>query len=1263
MPLRGRIHRRAKEPRERYWGDPLFFQFVNTLSRGEQEHIEQALQEYFPSQKSHFASYHSTRKYDRPQPVLNRQLWEISKLWTIQHFQVAMGGARLTSPSVYAWSLRPWTTPGFPMVQKWPTKGQALIDESFWDFYEEYKAALFAWDVLWGSTVKSDELRPPEKIALSELRTFLSSPIHHNIALGEMCADMNERLKNSTSTWSTLGRSNFNREWHQCMARLKHPNFFGGDLSNQDASMFQDAMLEQAEIRFEMYDRELQTDENWERLSNLYIQIVFSLIVLAQGEVVEKDTGNPSGSGNTITDNTIVIFRCLAYSWLMLWLEKYETFDRFSFQEEFRYSCFMANVDGNIIGDDSLLSVSARAVVVFNARGIVRMMWTMFIVHKPENEEPLPDFSSLSYCSHTSKVYYGTYVPVMEYSRGVASLGWKGASLLHREGKEVDDPSVHYTLQRALDIRREGFWNDRLFKLCDAFVRWILETHGAELQKPAVSGPIAGKPLHDIMVSFLTPSAMVYLYTGKEAAVKQSNAWSGRPTASKDYMQATRRLPLLFLMKKTKSKKFSQVIHDAVIEPLEDAADKVTRAPVRLINSVAGTKLDPLGTAFHKGVFTEMSSKSSKKASQKAKRKKKKRKNKMSTGRSTAIISGQMRASVKQRRKAFKKFNHATGKSKTPAGMLGVRGARPRNIRLNTSAGLTMKGGVISGTTELTPDLVVSLAEDVAGTVLITLPINALAIAPGSRFANFSANYDEYVFEELQVCIEPDMPYTDSIMIAGGLEHDPLDDIPAPGGLIDVQKYMEHENFHAESLIKSTKSGACFPKNKRAVIRGGKGPKSGMYFNRLPVSGTTNTDLTTVQQGTIIIFVHTADQGSLEGDDIHLGPVLLKWRCRFREAAERNEHIASEDSHHQGNPVSSSDLMGWVGASGSGPALQSTIQTGSTMELPTGGSTNNLWVLPPPGYWEARLEVDIGTAGSSAFQYVPFLTAQANMSVLLSDGTTGGTVGLTHIAAYTRFRITGPPSTNSLNGVPAFKVFVASGTATSWTFSDARFWLRPIPAGMLTALTHRNLRVRGLAWVHAREQMRASVQLSSQVAQALKAHGVETKDPVEEEEKRFHKRILAEVLRAPPVTRRYRETTDELDDTISEAEYELGIAPGIQLRSDRKQREKLLADRADYDRRRMEFSEAEEYKVRSLKAVKKIQARLDADELIARAREEEVLQRDHGPEIKEETKQPAAVAASAPPELSVVQKMLSSGWSLVRTVPSAAAPSTSAASL
>lgn len=523
MPLVSKVRRRVKDPvGERWWGDPIFFQFLSSLQESESKRVEECIENYFPTVKNVAASYYSTRKYDRPQPVLNEDVWALAHDFTVRHFAPAMSGAELTDAPSYAWTLRPWTTPGFPLNEVWPSKGTALQDVRFWDFFGQYMDADFAWDVLWGSTVKSDELRPPEKIELNELRTFLSGPLHHALGCGVMFGDMNSKLYSSKITWSTIGRSTFMKEWHEIMSRLPHKDCFGTDLSNQDASMCQRAMLEQAEIRFSMLARDLQTERNHRRCVNLYRQIVFSFLVLAKGEVVQKDTGNPSGSVNTIGDNTMLNFKFMAYTWLMLWLEEYgQRLPDFILSPEASYVFYVSNVSANLIGDDAEWSVSSVAQRVWQPDRIKRFLASIFIIIKFEFSEPKL-IHELEYCSHSTKIFFGQYVPVMDFERGVASLAWKGHLIDYEPGVKRIGFQPHYALRRALDIRREGFWNDELFSIADRYSRWIMTEHAQLLHKPAPGGPLAGITLSELLSSYMPEGSIRSLYTMREGSEKQS---------------------------------------------------------------------------------------------------------------------------------------------------------------------------------------------------------------------------------------------------------------------------------------------------------------------------------------------------------------------------------------------------------------------------------------------------------------------------------------------------------------------------------------------------------------------------------------------------------------------------------------------------------------------------------------------------------------------------------------------------------------------
>jgi len=151
---------------------------------------------------------------------------------------------------------------------------------------------------------------------------------------------------------------------------------------------------------------------------------------------------------------------------------------------------------------------------------------------------------------------------------------------------------------------------------------------------------------------------------------------------------------------------------------------------------------------------------------------------------------------------------------------------------MKTSAGLTMKGGVISGVTEILPDLQLTSALNVSGTVLYQTAISPQVLAPGSRFADLATQYDQFCFESLQLTLGSDIPFTVNGVIGGGLERDPLDPLPAAGGIINVPKYMEHQHFTACSI--ANRRGVRFPNDPCAVKKSGKGPTSGFFFQSKP---------------------------------------------------------------------------------------------------------------------------------------------------------------------------------------------------------------------------------------------------------------------------------------------------------------------------------------------------------------------------------------------------------------------------------------------
>jgi hypothetical protein len=519
------------------------------------------------------------------------------------------------------------------------------------------------------------------------------------------------------------------------------------------------------------------------------------------------------------------------------------------------------------------------------------------------------------------------------------------------------------------------------------------------------------------------------------------------------------------------------------------------------------------------------------------------------------------------------------------------------------------------------------------------------------------------------------MPYTDSIIIAGGFESDAIDALPQVGGFINVKKYMDHQHFHAESLLKTTTKGARFPLSAKAVQSSGKGPRGGMFYNRLPSPGV---ETTTVQQGWLVMFVHTADQGSLSGDEISLGPLLLKWRIRLKEASERQQYEGQEDYHENvGAGGGALNPLGWT----SSFALQSTLDSSSTLEVQTRFSGNEYHFKLPIGLYEIRINHGYASLGATGMEIDP-ITNGAYYDLLNSDtglinsSITNGTT----LLAWARVRIKDP--TQATNWV---RMTVATSSTTGYTSNYASLRISPLPTGALT-FTHSDLRLRGAAWLAQRPKDRVQSLVREELKKLGHVSAEEKKDTTEWQYYLARKNEEQQKQKTAKFALRTWEL-DEKDDLESEPDYERVEEAGPQLSYSAEKKSRALSSlRREKDfalfkqlcpetakgmlgleessekhsERRKSRSEEEYDEYMKLSdegkrvlagVVQIVDVKRENEEKKAKPLDSDVVQRSPPSSEKNEP---------APAELPVLQRLLGSGWSLVRADPPAAAPSTTA---
>lgn len=508
MRVHGRVNRFSKD-RVKIQDDPYFAEFVRESLGTSPSNL---FTKYGLAQPNKAAGYKSLLKYDKDQPTLRRSKWALAGAWTERHFACMNNAEVWTDHNEVKKCLDMKTSSGFPWNcdPDLKTKGQFYNHpesmnycQDYWECLKESQCA----PVFWTNNVK-EELRDAEKIALNKLRTFVGAPVQHVHACTQMFGDMNNKFYETANTgqhWSFVGSTKFFRGWNKLFRRLsKHPNAFELDESEYDSSLFREAMYGMAEFRFRMLAPEHQTEENRNRIWNLYVEIVDSVIVTQDGDVVSKDTGNPSGSANTIVDNTVILFRLKAYAWLCLcedlepdFRAKYET-----------YGAFMDNVEAALTGDDNTWTCSDDVVGWYNALNVSKIWSGIGVTTKYGNSSAPRKLEDCTFLSMGFRKLGDQYVPIPEGEKMMCSMAY-----------HLKSATPRWSLLRACALRVETFWDDASRKLLSEYIHWLNKQYVAELHSPNDENDILDRfTYQDVWSVYKTDSEIRQLYLSEEGS-------------------------------------------------------------------------------------------------------------------------------------------------------------------------------------------------------------------------------------------------------------------------------------------------------------------------------------------------------------------------------------------------------------------------------------------------------------------------------------------------------------------------------------------------------------------------------------------------------------------------------------------------------------------------------------------------------------------------------------------------------------------------
>lgn len=427
--------------------------------------VETVYNEYKHCDSNYEAAYKGILNYDREQPAVDEVPWNIACSWASKHFSFMSGSVIYDSDTAIE-AIDKRTSSGYPFNFLFQNKGQVFKDEETMDFMHNYWNSGCKNVTIWTANVK-EEVRLSTKVDENKLRLFLGSPVHHVWASTRVFGNMNDKFYAAGAnhiTWSFVGATKFFGGWNRLYNRLiKHPNYVEIDESAYDCSLFRRCLLDMVDFRWQMLQPELQTYDNHVLIKRLYIELIDTFIIGPHGDIFVKATGNSSGSANTIVDNTVCLYKLLAYAYIKVAPYPYNNF-----------KSFHSHIEAALNGDDNTWSFSDEIRFFWNGTIVAKIFDTLLVKAVVGNET-----LNLHECYFLSSVFfekYGMVFPKPDTQRIMCSMY---DNIKIRE-------SAKWSLLRAMALKVESFFDVESYNILCRYISYLITSryYRDELHQP-----------------------------------------------------------------------------------------------------------------------------------------------------------------------------------------------------------------------------------------------------------------------------------------------------------------------------------------------------------------------------------------------------------------------------------------------------------------------------------------------------------------------------------------------------------------------------------------------------------------------------------------------------------------------------------------------------------------------------------------------------------------------------------------------------------
>lgn len=465
----------AGSNKEKQLGDPYFHTWLEDRYQVEGTTIALKHDTWFYGNPQPSAAYLAIRKYYKTLYPPLTDPWRRCQEWLLRKFKI-MGDSSINWDIDYLKSmLNKSSSPGYPYNRadgdRPPFSDKraflAYQDGEFFKsevkrYYEaissrEYKAVTFH------TLTSKYELRKKKKIQEGNFRGYVAANGVNTAAGIAMCGEMNNKLYEAWGTTPAfIGGSIYHGIWDKLFRRLsKHPNAFECDESNYDTTLSAELIYSLRDTMWFFLKSSEQTEENRIRWDNLFKEIVESLIICPNGDLVRKWQGNPSGCFLTIVINTLILYMLFAYAWLQLC------------PDETDFDDFDDNVELALCGDDNLGTYSDMIKEWFSTFKVADVWETLGIVVKREaqSEGKLLDRNFLS---HRTRMVHGMFMPYPDADKVISSL------LRHSFAKH----HIRWSYLKACALRMNSYWSEEAREILAGYIAYLERTYMDALTSP-----------------------------------------------------------------------------------------------------------------------------------------------------------------------------------------------------------------------------------------------------------------------------------------------------------------------------------------------------------------------------------------------------------------------------------------------------------------------------------------------------------------------------------------------------------------------------------------------------------------------------------------------------------------------------------------------------------------------------------------------------------------------------------------------------------